>query len=444
MIFDTANLIKKIANKEYTIHEFAKEWGATIIVLWVLKFATSGVSVTAGYNFMYNVFFTLIESATWSITFTILFLGLIELLNMYFLSKAFKFGFHGKFIACGVLVMVALGTFGLSSYISIQGLRQFTSTKVDNTENIVNNYSVLLENLETEHNGIVADFKAEIITIKNNPEGWQNGKRAVLTSEQQANIRNINASIAKENDRYFTERTALMEAKERELTNNKTEATDTSDEYMWYVGVIMFLQLACNGGLMFFYSRIYNENEREKVITDAVTDIRDSVLSRAVNSIIEALNNVGSRLVGGFGLAKEYQFADLQAQPILSNEPSVSATIPPIATATSATRPRTSPPLQTPQKPIGFAVGDTDTATPTAHGHYGPVVEGNTDTQEHGQTAVSEHGRQVVKVCKFCNKEFTPKAWNQVFCCPEHKDKYWNNNGLDIEKIKLKNKKKSK
>lgn len=442
MIFDTANLIKKIANKEYTIHEFAKEWGATIMVLMVLKFATSGVSITAGYGFMYNVFFTLIESATWSITFTILFLGLIELLNMYFLSKAFKFGLHGKIIACAVLTAIALGTFGLSSYISIQGLKQFTSAKVDNTENIVNNYSVLLENLETEHNGIVADFKSEITTIKNNPEGWQNGKRAVLTSDQQANIRNINASIAKENERYFNERTALMGAKERELNNNKTDTSDTSEKYMWYVGVIMFLQLACNGGLMFFYSKIYNENEREKVITDAVTDIRDNVLRRAVNSIIEALNNVGSRLVGGFGLAKEYQFAEIQSQPITTPEPTASATMPPPSTDKATPKPRISAPLQTPQKPIGFAIGDDDkdintaTDTDTAHGHYGPVVNNNTATEE--------HGRQVYRVCKFCNQQFVPKAWNQVFCCPEHKDKYWNNNGLDIEKVKMKNKRKQK
>lgn len=442
MFFDTANLIKKIANKEYTIHEFAKEWGATICVLMVLKFATSGVSITAGYNFMYNALFTLIESAGWSIAFTILFLGLIELLNMYFLSKAFKFGLHGKIIACAVLTLIALGTFALSSYISIQGLKQFTSSKIDNTENIVSNYAVLFDNLETEHNGIIQDYKSEITTIKNNPEGWQNGKRAVLTSEQQSNIRNINASIAKENERYFTERTALSQAKERELKNNSVDASDTSEKYMWYVGVIMFLQLACNGGLMFFYSRIYQENEREKVITDAVTDIRDNVLTKAVNSIIESINNIGSRLVGGFAIAKEYQFAT-PSQPINSQMEQ------PTANTTQAKR--TSTPLPTPQKQIGFEIvtrtENTEPNTDTEHSDYGSVVEtishgntANTDTD----TANTANRKNETCICRYCKQPFTPKTWNQVFCCPEHKDKYWNNNGVDIDKIKLKNKRKSK
>lgn len=38
--------------------------------------------------------------------------------------------------------------------------------------------------------------------------------------------------------------------------------------------------------------------------------------------------------------------------------------------------------------------------------------------------------------CKYCGEEFTPKSYQQKFCCIKHKDAYWNKKKPDRHKDK--------
>lgn len=459
--------IQKYAQNQYKIHNWFKEYKGIFAAILILKFFTSVVSVVAGYKFMYNTFYQIIPNENASCFFACFALILIELLSMYFIGKATKNFWHRRFVDCAKLGLGAALVFALSSYISIKGMVYFTSERVDNTEIIVNENKLLMDNLTAEHNDIIEQYKKSIQEIKNNPEGWVNGRRSVLTSAQQENIQRLNNYIKDENDRFYKERAELKEDKAASLTKNETETEEKSNNYGRYVAFIMLAQLITGIGVSYCCMKISLDGNEELEFSEVAKDVQDYAVNTIRHGLVKSMESVGASLATAIGINgdtiqvseknKNLIFARMNANQIPTSpnhgDPSETEQKAPeteTPTAAEPSRPTMQKPIPTPQQPIGFSIP----STPQTDTENGPKTDNpnngqNTDIAESAirpkrtDTTSNPYG---VAICPYCGKEFIRKTYNQKFCCVDHKNEFWKKQhpSDDMDEVKYKHNKRAR
>ncbi len=294
------NFIEKRASNTYRVHEFVKEYGVFIALVLLVKLATSLFSAYAGYYYVKRTFIEVLANYTWTIVFSVVSLVLIELLTNLSLSKFYKTSLRGNIKAAIGFVLLSFVFFGLSFYLSTNGLALSQATKTDNSQFIVEKYNLQLSELESQAESEKHQAKEAIELIKANPSGWRNRKRDVLLPEQLAAINGYYAQIEKIRERLRADKSHLQESRLQELKSNTGTIAVEKEKYFKIVAGVMIIQLFVNGLIMFFYSRIYNEKHKDQLAKETVqefaTDISDTTDKLIKHNISSAYMNYLSAL----------------------------------------------------------------------------------------------------------------------------------------------------
>lgn len=259
------NFLKKFAAQQWELFSFKKEWGTVIVLVALVKIATCVISVVSGYTYINNLFYGFLNSEQWAQFFSVAALILIEGLNWFMLDKAFKFLLRQEYKVCAMPLIAALLIFGLSFHISANGIAILTADKADLATDINGKFNTMAENTKTDIESQIADIDQNIKDIKSNPEHWSNGKRSILSPEQNATIQKLYERKSELRTRLNEDLKTMEIERKNALAENATNTTDQADKFYTVVGVIMVVQFCCNLFLMFCWKKIYGEEEPGKV-----------------------------------------------------------------------------------------------------------------------------------------------------------------------------------
>jgi len=371
--------LRQIARNQYKLHGFLKEWQLVIYLLIVLKLAAMAFSIFAGYEYLRNFFFELLNSSFLSLLFTWFGLILLEFLTMFWLSKFWKFALRLKLKAALLPFVGAIIFFSVSFILSTNGLAIRQSSKADNTEILTKQESVKTLNINMLYDSRREEIKDQIATIKNNPQGWSKGKRTILLSSQLNQI-----------DKYYSDLQELEKEHKKDLVNlesefqdklnlNQVSLTSEAEKYYKIVSGIMVIILLINGLLMFFYGRVWMEAEKEQATTEAISTLSTDIESRATDLIQTRISDVFAM----FFSALQVQFED--------NKPQL---------GTQQNKPIS----------IGFQNRKVDTGENTPVNQNKPYAR---NTAVNNARTPVEHGSGT---CPNCGKSFKKHSYNHTYC----------------------------
>lgn len=371
-------LFTKVANNQFTTHRYSKEWKTAIIGALLLDFIATVLSVYSGYFYLSILLTQMLENKLLAQISTVFILVVLEFLVHFSLAKFFKFAI--KFVATvSITILFFLGfLYTISFYMSTQGLSINESKKVDKSELINENKNVEIENLKNQSASEIEYFKNEIATQKANPQGWTNGKRAILTKEQLITIKEYNNRINEIKQTLRTDINNLEKQAQTDKKNNMVEVTSTAQNYYSFISILMLVELIASGFLMFSWSQIQSENEPEKHIKSKVIDISAQYKSLLNNFLMSELNTIKN----GFALAlneHEIETVPFEIETIKNENTN----------------------YKNSERKVGFQIVD----------------KGNANVN-------SEHTEN--KKCEHCGADISDKKhWNAKFCSYECRKEHW-------------------
>jgi len=277
------NIVQKLAKNSYKLHSFIIEWQAFILITIVLKIAAMVFSIFAGYFYFNQLFISILNSVLWAKVFAFITLIIIEVLTAISLSKFFKFALRLSFSALFPLVL-SFVFFGLSFYSSTNGLALRQSKKVDNTAK-TEQHKIKVENIKSVKKIQISDIKEQINTIKQNPSGWTKGVRSTLTAHQLKQIDYYYAELKKIGEEKQTMLNNQKASLLSDLNKNSIHITNESEKYYKIVAFIMVIIFLVNGLLMFFYSRVLNEKEKDLLTVEVIESFSNDIQGKATNLI---------------------------------------------------------------------------------------------------------------------------------------------------------------
>lgn len=390
-LINFSDTLKRIAKNQYKQHSFIQEWQTVIILLIILKAAAMAFSIFAGYEYLTNFFFELLNSSYLSITFAIITLLLIEFLTMYFLSKFFKFALRLKFKPALLPLLGATIFFFLSFHLSTNGLAIRQSEQVDNTQLLTSDYhtkKLHINSLYSEKIGVVNRL---ITTVKQNPQGWKGGKRTILLKDQLRQIDKYYLDIKTLQKEQKQEIKLLTDEYKNNIYLNNLQTTATADKYFNIVAFIVFIILLINGLLMYFHGRVWNEAEKEQAAKEIITDFSADIELKATDLIQTRMKDVFSM----FFSALQNQFDDNSPQ-IAHNQKK------PVFIGFKGRTIKNAP--------IPPKVNEKD-----SHGR-------NTGVKHEGTSKQFEHGSAI---CPNCSKTFQKNSYNHKFCVELCRIEFW-------------------
>ena len=382
------NIVQKLAKNSYKLHSFIIEWQAFILITIVLKIAAMVFSIFAGYFYFNQLFISILNSVLWAKVFAFITLIIIEVLTAISLSKFFKFALRLSFSALFPLVL-SFVFFGLSFYSSTNGLALRQSKKVDNTELITEQHKIKVENIKSVKKIQISDIKEQINTIKLNPSGWTKGVRSTLTAHQLKQIDYYYAELKKTGEEKQTMLNNQKASLLSDLNKNSIHITNESEKYYKIVAFIMVIIFLVNGLLMFFYSRVLNEKEKDLLTVEVIESFSNDIQGKATNLI----ENEIQKTFGLYFSAIQNSFDGKNDKPDVNNSPFK----------------------------IGFKPDDKPDDKKGYHVERGQTVTNGTD----------DKNRQ----CLYCGNEFEFKHWAKKYCSDKCRKSDWeqkNNRKLKI------------
>jgi len=380
LFFDS--FLAKVAKNNFGLKPFSNEWKVAIIITAFAKIFTMIAGIYAGYYFLFD---TLIKSVPYTIAIlsSIFILIVIEVLNNIFLSKFFKFLFRFKthYLSAITLLITCIFIYSGSFFISTNGLAAKQAQKADKTEVISNNETDLKHSIETRYNGLINDLKSEIATIKNNPRGA--GKS--LTIYQQNTIQKYNSDILKLLSQKQAEISELKTSTNTEIQTNTLLVNNEAKRFYTLMEIIMLVQLFCNAFLMFSWSKIYNENNKNEALNESVNNTVSNIQSFISQTFKTELSNQQTILANALNYANMQSIKQPTepAQPTIKNKP-VFGFMKPKAEPLNDAEPLNS------VLPLNGERLTVDNLSPK-------------------KQASNKH-------CKHCNTVFSAKHWNAQYC----------------------------
>ncbi len=299
------SFLAKVAKNNYKLHIYSTEWKIAIFITFFAKLFTMLAGVYAGYYFLFDTLINAVE-AKYAIFAAVFILVVVEVLNNIFLSKFFKFALRFKthYLTAGALLLVVFFLFAGSFYISTNGLAAKQAQKADKTAVYVSNETDLKQSIESNYLALINGLKSEIQTIKNNPRGAGGS----LTMYQQKNIAEYNKQILALLSQKQSELSELKASTKKDIATNQTTVKSEARRFYTLMEVVMLVQLFCNAFLMFSWSRIFNETDKNEALNESVnntvTNIQ-SFINSAFNSelkqqqtiLANALNYANSQYI---------------------------------------------------------------------------------------------------------------------------------------------------
>lgn len=300
--------LSNFAVKNWKKQMFRDEWLAVILLVLVLKLGTSAVSIFSGWYYLQNFYTDFVSSEFAARCFSVLSLILIEFLNALFLAKFFKFALRVDFKTAVMPLICAALTFSVSFIISTNGIAVYVNESETQTESVKTDFSEQKNAVSRETEKNIADVERYIETIKANPENWSNGKRCILSTEQNREIAAAFNRIEQYKESAAARIEEIAKAESAELSATETEIKATAERYYKIVAIIMLIQISCSALLWFFYSKIAMQDSPTDGYEENITD----VLQRTDNLIEDGISNRFAKKIAMI----ETAFADLQPQTV--------------------------------------------------------------------------------------------------------------------------------
>lgn len=287
---------------------FRDEWLAVILLVLILKLGTSAVSIFSGWYYLQNFYTDFVSNEIAAKCFSVLSLILIEFLNALFLAKFFKFALRVEFKTAVMPLICAALTFSVSFIISTNGIAVYVNESETQTESVKTDFAEQKNAVSRETGKNIADVERFIETIKANPENWSNGKRCILSTEQNREIAAAFNRIEQYKESAAARIAEIEKAESAELSATATEIKATAERYYKIVAIIMLIQISCSALLWFFYSKIAMQDSPTDGYEENITD----VLQRTDNLIEDGISNRFAKKIAMI----ETAFADLQPQTV--------------------------------------------------------------------------------------------------------------------------------
>ena len=268
-----SNIIKSFAVRSWQKYSFKKEWASVIVLLLILKLATSAVSVFSGWFYLDNFFYSFTDSEIASRIFAGVALTLIEGLCALFLAKFFKFALRLEFLTAALPLICAALVFAVSFIVSTNGIALYANKAEDLSKEINDKYNLQVADAKKQCNEECELLTRHIETEKANPQGWSGGKRTCLSQWQAEEIAKT-FDIINGNKRALSATLQDIEKQRNlELAENNRATIDTADKYYKIVAFIMLVQVVCSGGLWFFWCKIAGQDAPENDKREAIEEI---------------------------------------------------------------------------------------------------------------------------------------------------------------------------
>ena len=390
-------LEKKSVNDTKNI-SIAAEFNHIIILLIIIRVVIVLFAVYCGYYFFYSYVKLHVNNENMCVILAILFSLFVEFFGASFIDKFFKFILKKQIPKSIALLIASIIFYSISFYSSTNGMALKQYEKTDKTSYILENNNIKKDNINKICIDKINEIKQNNELIKNNPGGWNGGKRNILTDNQLNVISNNNKliyEIRRENETNTIKIDSLLN---KEVNKNNVIAKSESIKYYNFVFFIMLFSIIISFLIRFFKYRIYVEvdeilskNERTSNIISNINDIIwNTVINRTaeLNSIILNEFNRSTLSVNKIDLVKESQNNIKRVTGFKST----------------------------------LSTNDT-----------------NQTLNVINKTDVNNEKIHNIKKCLYCDCIINKKHWNAKFCSDEHRVKYWENKNEKTFYYKSKN-----
>ncbi len=428
------NLLKNFAVKNWQKYSFKKEWQSVILLMLILKLSTSAVSIFSGFFYLDNFFYSFTDSEIFSKIIAVIALLLIECLCALFLAKFFKFALRAEIKTALMPFFCALLIFAVSFVVSTNGIALFTSQSEDLSKEINKRYSFAISELKKEYSESIKQTENYINTIKQNPENWLNGKRCILSEKQNTEIAKAFQTIQDYKTQLNTELKRIETDRKNELSENEKQTTNKADKFYKIVAFIMLVQIACSGGLWFFYSKIAQQDAPENEYKEAINEIYTNANNLIDNGLTACINQKFSIISTAFmQLQNDLQTKQIAAENDIkktAKQQTEQAKKVGFNTPEPTPEPTQKTPADVLKKNTNFAAEKQQKNAVT-----GGVSGVNPVILTPSKNAVT------VKKCLHCGKTLTDSqnARNAKFCSAKCRVKHYNETHPERKQITLKN-----
>jgi len=233
------------------------------VILLLAKVGAMSFSIFAGYFYFEGLYLSLLNSGTLSKVFTIPTLALIELSTAIAITKFFKFALRSKWSYTAVNLFIAATLFSISFVSSTNGLALRQSSRVDKTEEIKKDYKTERQALKDAYKIDRKELQSFINLELNNPQGWKGSKREILLKDQLKRISNYQIELKGLSDTYQGQLKGLKDLESSQIKDNEALTNAEANRYYNIVAFVMALIFLLNCALVYFYSRIVKETNKD-------------------------------------------------------------------------------------------------------------------------------------------------------------------------------------
>lgn len=269
--------LKKYARFMYVKRSFTNEWGFFIALILILQIVAMSFSIFAGYFFFYDLFKSMIGRNWVAIALTILNLTLIEALTMLLLSKFFKFIMRKEVKNAVTAIVLACSLYSVSFISSTNGLAMRQSRIIDKSSIINKDFDTHISALRAAYQVQSDEINKQIQINLSNPLGWAGRKQDRLTLKQLERIDVCYKDLKKLSEDFKKDKAALEVQQRITLASNNIKVRAEAYKYHAIVALVMVFIFVINGVLMYFFSKIYKEedpdedNQVSKLLKDVET-----------------------------------------------------------------------------------------------------------------------------------------------------------------------------
>lgn len=260
----------KKATEQMQLHPTAKEYSPLLVLSFIGKLITMLLSVSGGILYFADIFNDIYLPLVIFLSGVLLLL--LEGLNLFSLGKALKMGLRAKPIPSALLGLFSLVLFGVSFFITTEGVRQWKAKNTTKETAIAKDFS-------TERQAIKKDYSLRINRLHTAAEPlkkytWKS-KEVALYNFKIDSLEKVLASQLSN----LTQKEHLAQKSDKAKTESKAET-------FYLLGVVlMAAQLLFNVLLSVLYNRIYIENNQTKKIDEELAQLRETRLANFYSQI---------------------------------------------------------------------------------------------------------------------------------------------------------------
>jgi len=282
---------------------FKDEHWLAIVFAWFVRLTTAGVSIYSGWFFFVNYLKPMSQpDSNAPYVFSVLLLIAVEYLAAYTITKFTKAVLHKKTYTSIIIGLFATGIFALSFHSSTNGLAARQSKKADNSDIIIANANLQRTNIADEYDKQISELKqANKLELKN-LQGWNNGKRSLLSEVQMKRMEANNYRIAELNNLKREEISELKHEQKNELKENRFVVMEESNKYWLFIAIVLAVSALSNISLQAFSHVILKQEARDVYLKGHILELKMREQDAITEDKLTTYKNSTNDLVNGIEL----------------------------------------------------------------------------------------------------------------------------------------------